>query len=76
MKPGLAVLPLEVWTDVFVFPWITRQELARIVDKFKDRKFIEKLQFRLHDMGKLTLRYLTIEKEEVKIACLYLMHGF
>ena len=55
MKPGLAVLPLEVWADVFVYPWITRQQLAQIVDRFKNRKFVEKLQFRLHDMGKHTL---------------------
>ena len=62
MKPGLAVLPLEVWADIFVFPWITREQLARIVHKFKNRNFTEKLQFRLHDMGKHTLRYLTIEE--------------
>ena len=58
MTPGLVVLPLEVWTDVFVFPWITRRKLAQIVDKIGDRKFAEKLQFRLHDMGKHSLRYL------------------
>ena len=60
MKPGLAVLPLEVWTDVFIYPWITRQQLAQIVDQFKNRKFAEKLQFRLHDYGKQSLRYLQI----------------
>ena len=60
MKPGLAVLPLEVWADILVFPWITREQLAKIVHKFKNRKFAEKLQFRLHDMGKLTLRHLYI----------------
>ena len=63
MKPGLAILPLEVWADVLVFPWISREELAQIVDKIGDRKFAEKLQFRLHDMGKQTLRYLNIQKD-------------
>ena len=66
MKPGLAVLPLEVWADVFVYPWITRKKLARIVHRFKNRKFAEKLQFRLHDMGKHTLRYLTISSSYMK----------
>ena len=68
MKPGLAVLPMDVWADVFVYPWITRQKLAQIVDMFKERAFAEKLQTFLHDpkCGKHTLRLLQI----------YLKHSF
>ena len=63
MKPGLAVLPLEVWADILVFPWINRQGMAQIVDKIGDREFGEKLQFRLHDMGKHTLGCIDIEEK-------------
>ena len=63
MKPDLAILPLEVWADILVFPWITREQLAQIVDKFRERQFAEKLQFRLHDMGKHSLRHLQILPE-------------
>ena len=66
MKPGLAVLPLEVWADILVYPWITREQLAQIVDQFKNRKFAEKLQFRLHDLGKQSLRYLQISSYTLK----------
>ena len=62
MKPELAALPMDVWADVFVYPWITRKKLAQIVDKFKERDFAEKLQMFLHDprCGKHSLRYLTV----------------
>ena len=64
MKPGLAVLPMDVWADVFVFPipWIKRKKLAHIVHEFKERGFAEKLQTFLHDpkCGKHTLNYLDI----------------
>ena len=63
MKPGLVVLPLEVWADFLVFPWITRKKLAQIVHKFKNRKFAEKLQFRLHDWGKQSLTFLEISSK-------------
>ena len=66
MKPGLAVLPLEVWTDVFVYSWIARQKMAQIVDRIGNRKFAEKLQFRLHDYGKQSLRYLQISSKSDK----------
>ena len=71
MKPELAVLPLEVWTDVFVYPWITRQRLAQIVDQFKNRKFAEKLQFRLHNMGKHSLHILDISTQPDPNSCKY-----
>lgn len=65
MKPGLFVLPLEVWIDVFVFLWITREKMAEIVDKIGNRDFAEKLQFRLHDMGKHALHFLLISSKPV-----------
>ena len=65
MKLGLAVLPMDVWADVFVFPWISREELAQIVHMFKNRAFAEKLQTFLHDpkCGKHSLRYLQISSK-------------
>ena len=42
MKPGLVVLPMDVWADILDFPWITRKKLAHIVDQFKERAFAEK----------------------------------
>ena len=71
MKLGLAVLPMDVWADVFVYPWITREQLAQIVHRFKERAFAEKLQKFLHDpkCGKHSLRFLKISykpKENVK----------
>ena len=62
MKPGLAVLPMDVWADVFVFN--NRQQLAQIVDRFKERAFAEKLQTFLHDpkCGKHSLRFLEISR--------------
>ena len=68
MKSGLAALPMDVWADVFVYPWITRKKLAQIVDKFKERGFAAKLQTFLHDpkCGKHSLRYLDISLQEQK----------
>ena len=60
MKPELAVLPAEVWADVFVYPWISRQKLAQIVHRFGEKQFAEKLQYRLHDIGKHTLHNVKI----------------
>ena len=62
MKSELSVLPMDVGADVFIYPWITRQQLAQIVDRFKERAFAEKLQKFLHDpkCGKHSLRYLRI----------------
>ena len=62
MKPGLAMLPLEVWADVFLSPLFTRQELAQLANGLRDRQFVEKLQKLLHDCGKPSLRYLKIYK--------------
>ena len=71
MKQELAVLPMDVWADVFVYPWIFRQQLAQIIHRFKERAFAEKLQTFLHDpkCGKHSLRFLEIyykSKENVK----------
>ena len=55
MKYWLSHLPLEVWVDVYRYPWITREELGRIVDRFTNRKYAEYLQFYLHDWGKRTM---------------------
>ena len=73
MKPGLAVLPLEVWADVFVYPCITRKKLAKYV-RIGDRKFAEKLQMLLHDprCGKHLLRYLHF-RESRKRAKVFLL---
>ena len=62
MKPGLAVLPLEVWADIFISPyqWINRRELAQILDGTTNRCFANKLHKLLHDCGKPTLRRLNI----------------
>ena len=66
MKSGLAVLPMDVWADVFVYPWIKRKKLAQIVHRFKERGFAEKLQKFLHDpkCGKHSLRYLNISSKQ------------
>ena len=60
MKPGLAVLPLEVWADIFLSPWFTRQELAEFYNNIKNRAFAKKLDKLLHDCGQQTLHILDI----------------
>ena len=49
------LLPLEVWMDIFVFPWNTRKELGQLVHKIGNYKFAEHAQFYLHEWGKRTL---------------------
>ena len=66
MKPRLAVLPLEVWADIFLSPWFTRQELAQFASGIKNRNFSKKLQKLLHDCGKQSLHYLKIYKRTPK----------
>ena len=72
MKPGLAILPMEVWADAFEHPLLTRQLLAQIADNNGDHGFTEKVQKFLHDplCGKHLLRYLRIypkpKKELIK----------
>jgi len=56
MNYWLSYLPLEVWVEVFCYPWIRREELARIVHRFCNRKFTEYLQFYLHDWGRHGLK--------------------
>lgn len=75
MKLGLAVLPMDVWADVFVYPWITRKNLAQIVDQFKERQFAEKLQTFLHDpkCGKHSLGHLQITCKLIKNPSKYQM---
>ena len=53
------------WADVFIYPWITREQLAQIVHRFKERAFAEKLQKFLHDpkCGKHLLRNLQIDSK-------------
>ena len=63
MKPGLAILPLEVWADIFLSPWFTRQELAELYNNIKDRGFANKLEKLLHDCGRHSLRYLHISSK-------------
>ena len=65
MKPGLAILPLEVWADVCEHPMITRQLMALIADNNGDRNFTNKLQKLLHGCGKQSLRnYLDISSKQ------------
>ena len=63
MKPGLAILPLEVWADVSEHPMITRQMLAQIADTNGDLAFTEKLHKLLHGCGKNSLRFLLISSK-------------
>ena len=49
------VLPLEVWMDIFGYPWITRQQFGQLVHKLGNRKFAEHAQFYLHEWGKRKL---------------------
>ena len=52
MKPALRLIPLETWVKVFSFPWIEREELGKIVDRFfRNRKFAEFLQFCIQWLG-------------------------
>ena len=62
MKYWLRQLPLEVWVDIFSYPWISRKKLGQLVDKIGNRKFAEALQFYLHDWGKRKLKTLCFEK--------------
>ena len=56
------VLPLEVWMDIFCFPWITRKEFGRIVDRIGNFKFAEHAQFYLHEWGKHKLGRLCFDQ--------------
>ena len=49
------VLPLEVWMDIFCFPWISRANFGRIIDRIGNFKFAEHAQFYLHEWGRRTL---------------------
>ena len=62
MKPGLDVLPIEVWMSVFDYPWIGRELLAGIVDRFRERKFIRFLQYFLHRWGQHKLNEVAFDK--------------
>ena len=57
MKPGLRLIPTEVWVDIFSYPWIRRWKLGRIVDKIGNAYFTEILQYCLHERGKRKLKY-------------------
>jgi len=65
MKPGLDILPLEVWADVSEHPLITRELLAQIADNNGDPDFTDKLQKLLHGCGKHTLRCLSISNYKI-----------
>ena len=64
MKPGLRCLPNEVWVDVFIFPWISRKKLGKIVHKLgdKDVPIAAILQYILHKRGKRTLGPICLDK--------------
>ena len=49
------LLPLEVWMDIFVFPWISREEFGQLVGRIGNFKFAENAQFYLHEWGKRKL---------------------
>ena len=55
-------LPLEVWVEIFGFPWISREEFGRLVDRIGNFKFTEHAQFFLHEWGKHKLGRLSIDK--------------
>ena len=57
MKYWVSHLPLEVWVDVFSYPWISREAMGRIVDKIGNYQFAEFLQFYLHDWSKHSLQH-------------------
>ena len=65
------MLPLEVWMDILVFPWIgqfpnwredndKRKNIGPLVTEVGNHKFAEILQFYLHDYGKVRLGCLDI----------------
>ena len=56
------LLPLEVWMDIFVFPWISREEFGLLVDRIGNFKFAEHAQFFLHEWGKRKLCNLFFDK--------------
>ena len=55
-------LPLEVWVDIFSYPWITRKEFGQLVERIGNWKFAENAQFYIHEWGKRKLGDLTFEK--------------
>ena len=58
-------LPLEVWVEIFSFPWITREEFGQLVDKIGNHKFGEHAQFFLHEWGKRKLLMNTVYFQQV-----------
>ena len=64
MNPGLRCLPNEVWLDVFIFPWISRKQLGKIVHKLgdKDVPIVALLQYILHERGRRTLGEIRLDK--------------
>ena len=54
----VALLALEVWMDMLLFPWITRARMGQIVILIGNRKFAEILQSILHDYGKKSFQQL------------------
>ena len=56
------LLPLEVWMDIFVFPWITREDFGQLVPKIGNFKFAEHAQFYLHEWGRHKLGNLTFNE--------------
>ena len=56
------LLPIEVWMDIFCFPWIKRKDFGQLVDKIGNSKFAEHAQFYLHEWGKHKLGNLIFKK--------------
>ena len=49
------LLPLEVWMDIFSFPWISRRVLGQLVDQTDNFKYAEHAQFCLQAASGLLL---------------------
>ena len=55
-------LPLEVWVEIFSYPWINREKFAQIVDRIGNFKFTENAQFFLHQWGRRKLDKVHFDK--------------
>ena len=75
-------LPLEVWVEIFSFPWISREEFGQIVDIIGNFKFAEHVQFYLHEWGKQKLGGIHIDKvwisnsNKMSLKAIFVQKGF
>ena len=56
------LLPLEVWVEIFSYPWISRLEFGYFVARIGNFKFAEHAQFYLHEWGKHKLGSISFHK--------------